>query len=160
MWVGHICAKQLVSTSFRNIVFRPQFCLYCNMINIDVYWPLTSADHVSRSSDVPKGGPRGPWPFPERPQGAPQAPEYFSQTMNKTFTRKKNVYQSFIHILLVTRGAPDDPMGPCSHPRAPGFLGPLSPRGPPGNLGAPSRAGGPLLGEILGTCLPRSGSLQ
>ena len=55
-------------------------------------------------------------------------------------------------------------MGPCSHPRAPGFLGPWPPRGPwlpgapdrlgaPGDLEAPSRAGGPLLGEILGTCL-------
>ena len=74
--------------------------------------------------------------------------------MDKTFTRKKNVCQSFIHVPLVTRGAPDDPMGPCSHPRAPVFLGgPWSPRGPPGNLGAPSRAGGPFLGEIVGTCL-------
>ena len=55
-------------------------------------------------------------------------------------------------------------MGPCSHPRAPGFLAPgrlggpgsrepLIAWGPPGDLGAPSRAGGPLLGEILGTCL-------
>ena len=58
-------------------------------------------------------------------------------------------------------GPPRDPMGPCSHPRAPGFLGPWQARGPwkpgpliawgpPGDLEAPSRAGGPLLGEILG----------
>ena len=65
-------------------------------------------------------------------------------------------------------------MGPCSHLRAPGFLGPWPPRGPwqpgvPDRLGAPSRLGGarmtwgpfesrwPLLGEILGirACLQR-----
>ena len=59
--------------------------------------------------------------------------------MDKTFTRKKNVNQSFIHVPLVTRGAPDDPMGPCSHPRAPGFLGPGS--WGPGRIGAPDRLG-------------------
>ena len=31
--------------------------------------------------------------------------------------------------------------------------GPLVAKGAPGDLGAPSRAGGPLLGEILGTYL-------
>ena len=25
----------------------------------------------------PRGGPQGPWPLSERPQGAPQAPKYF-----------------------------------------------------------------------------------
>ena len=52
--------------------------------------------------------------------GGAQAPGYFLQTLDKThFTRKKNLYQSFNHVPLVTRGAPDDPMGPCSHPKAP-----------------------------------------
>ena len=63
------------------------------------------------------------------------------------FTRKKNCYQRIIHVPLVTRGTPDDSMGPCSHPRAPSLLG------APGDLAAPSRAGGPLRGQILGTCL-------
>ena len=55
---------------------------------------------------------------------------------------------------LVTRGAPDDPMCPCSHPRASGLLGPWSSRGllvvggagrmgAPDHLGAPSRLGSP-----------------
>ena len=43
------------------------------------------------TSDVPKGGgARGPWPLPERPQGAPQAPKYFFLTLDKTFNRNKN----------------------------------------------------------------------
>ena len=60
---------------------------------------------------------------------------------------------------LPDRGAPYDPMGPYSHPRASGRLGARGSRGipsrlgAPGDLGAPSRASGPILGEILGTCL-------
>ena len=48
---------------------------------------------------------------------------------------------------LMTQWAPAVIRGPLVS-RAPSRQG-----GPTGNLGAPSRAGGPLLGEILGTCL-------
>ena len=56
---------------------------------------------------------------------------------------------------LITRGGSDDPMGPCSHPSAPGFLGPWSPRGSlvaggwshgdpaPDRMWDPNRLGGP-----------------
>ena len=37
---------------------------------------VPQAPHKAPLSDVPKGGPRGTWPLPERPQGAPQAPKY------------------------------------------------------------------------------------
>ena len=64
------------------------------------------------------------------------------QTRDKTsFTRKKNLYQSFIHAPLVPRGAPDDPMGPCSHPKGPRFPGPGSPREPLVAWGRPGRMG-------------------
>ena len=52
--------------------------------------------------------------------GAPQAPGYFFQTLDKTsFTRKK------IDIEVSFLWPSDDPMGPCTHPMTPGFLGPL-----------------------------------
>ena len=47
--------------------------------------------------------------------------------------------------LLMTQWAP-------AGIRNPRFPGSLVAWGPPGDLGAPSRAGGPLLSEILGTC--------
>ena len=100
----------------------------------------------------PTGDHRGHGPFLSALRGPLRPRNIFTKQWIKRSLGRKMCF-SFIHVPLVTRGAPDEPMGPCSHPRAPGFLGPWSPRGPPGSLGAPSRACGPLLGEILGTCL-------
>ena len=109
------------------------------------------------SSNVPKGGARGPCPLPECPQGAPQAPKYFFLTLDKTFTRNKHLYQSSIHVPLVTRGAPEGPMGPCNHPRAPGFLGPWPPRGIGGGTGGAPGHRAPLnsaRGAPIAKCPP------
>ena len=81
----------------------------------------------------------------EGAMGAPQAPGYFFLTLDKTYFTRKQIYinSSFISVALVTRGAPDYPMGPCTHPRTPGFLGPLVAQGAPGRLGGASRLGAP-----------------
>ena len=104
----------------------------------------------------PKGwGARRSWPLPERPQGAPQAPEYFffKQWIKRLLGRKMYIKVSFMYPRLSE--------GPLMTQWAPAVIrGPLvswapSHQGAPGNLGAPSRAGGSLLREILGTCLTK-----
>ena len=114
-----------------------------NSIPSGVLLPPSSDKYISRPSDkgrmcflhpsavtYPRGEHGGHGPSLSALRG-PSGPEiFFFLTLDKTFTQNKNLYQSSIHVPLVTRGAPMGPMGPCSHPRAPGFLGPWPPRGP------------------------------
>ena len=78
----------------------PQVAVYCvsRLLRLRLFIaglrnkppPVRFHNPMLETSDVPKGGARGPWPLPERPQGAPQATKYFFLTLDKTFIRNKN----------------------------------------------------------------------
>ena len=106
----------------------------------------------ANGSDVPKGGHGGHGPSLSALGGPLRPRNIFSkQWIKRLLGRKMYIKVSFMYPWL-----PEGPLmtqWALQSSEGPWFPGPLVAKGAPDNLGAPSRAGGPLLGKILGTCL-------